>query len=855
MNFRTSAVLFGSAFSGIALLTLIDAIAKGFALFAVAALVAFALRRASAAARHIVWVSALGCALVLPCCALLLPEWRVLPAWMSWQEVPRRFAASGPAPAVAVPLPSSPTRPIPAPPETFPPPSLPRFDAGEPPIDQATSGIRLNADVLLLAWLAGALVLLAPLLSSTIALWRISARSRVVPDGPITAAVKQLQREIGWDGKVRLLLGSPDTMPMVWGVLRPRLLLPSTATSWTASLLRGVVLHELAHLRRHDPLSILIAQLALAVHWVNPLAWIAVRQLRVEQERACDDYVLRHGVRASDYASDLIAVATDLRAFRFADAALTMAHPGRLEGRVTTILDAARNRRAVTRWIAVAAAVFAAAVALPLAMLRAADEKESEPIILPPAAGVDAEETQPANTVKQEPPAQVSPPETTLKVRGRILDLNGFVLAESTGAKPRSYPFEALAGHVLGYTGRHQDLGRIEGRAGVEQTYDKSLHGGEDVHLSLDARLQSVTEKTLRESDTGRGAVVILDATTSEVRALASTPNVDINSFIPAISLEKWRALSDDLTSPLMNRALQDHAPGSTYHLVVAVAAISAGKANRTYTCSGQVSYGNTAMKCWISTTDSEAGGHGKLNLSDALKHSCSCYFYQLGNEVAIEALEKTARDLGLGQRSGLGLPGESAGIVPSPEWLKKVAPAERWSAGYTANVAIGQGSTSATPVQMATIAAAIANGGRVIAPTLLAGATPQVRHDLTLSGCQPEDLAMLRASMAEFVDSGMARPAKSNVISIAGRTGSSQYWRAQGNVKVAEVAAWFIGYAPADVPRYAFAILVEGGRSGAVTAAPIARRIMEAVAAGLPAPEPQPESDGHFAIVPPSDN
>jgi penicillin-binding protein 2 len=154
----------------------------------------------------------------------------------------------------------------------------------------------------------------------------------------------------------------------------------------------------------------------------------------------------------------------------------------------------------------------------------------------------------------------------------------------------------------------------------------------------------------------------------------------------------------------------------------------------------------------------------------------------------------------------------------------------------------------------MATLAAAIANGGRVIAPSLLAGAEPQVRHNLILNGYSPENFAMLRASMAEFEDSGMPRRAKGDLISIAGRSGSSQYWREQGGMKVPEIAAWFIGYAPADAPRFAFAVLIEGGRSGGATAAPIARRIMEAVAAGLPAPESQPESGGHFEIVPPSE-
>jgi penicillin-binding protein 2 len=260
-------------------------------------------------------------------------------------------------------------------------------------------------------------------------------------------------------------------------------------------------------------------------------------------------------------------------------------------------------------------------------------------------------------------------------------------------------------------------------------------------------------------------------------------------------------------------------------------------------------------MKCWISAVEPHAGGHGELNLREALKHSCNCYFYQLGNEVGIAGLEKTARDLGLGQLSGLGLPGESPGIVPSPAWMKTFDPGARWTPAYTANVAIGQGATLATPLQMATLAAAIANGGRVLAPNLVAGATPEVRHELTHSGCKPEDLEMLRASMADSVNAGRGSQAKSSLISIAGRTGSGQSFRKEGEKRVAEVAAWFIGYAPADAPRYAFAILVEGGRSGAATAAPLARRIMESVAAGLPAPEPQPESKGHFEVFPPSDN
>ncbi|RYD74408.1 MAG: hypothetical protein EOP84_19965, partial [Verrucomicrobiaceae bacterium] len=366
--------------------------------------------------------------------------------------------------------------------------------------------------------------------------------------------------------------------------------------------------------------------------------------------------------------------------------------------------------------------------------------------------------------------------------------------------------------------------------------------------------LQTVTEKALREPEIGRGAVVILDPATGEVRALASTPNFDPNAFVPAISVENWEELTDDKTNPLMNRTLQAYAPGATYHLVVALAACRTGKGHLTYNCAGSVFYGNKAMKCWITSVKPEGPGHGDMNLREALKNSCSCYFYQLGNAVGIEALQKTARDLGLGQKSRLGLAGESAGLVPTPEWLKKISPNERWSNGYTANVAVGQGSMLTTPLQMATVAAAIANGGRVPAPRLTTGGAPEVMHDFTLSGCKAEDLEMLRASMVDAVQRGTGSNAKSSVISIAGRTGTSQYWREENGKRVPELAAWFIGYAPAEAPRYAFAVLVEGGRSGGSAAAPLARRIMEAVAAGLPAPEPQEEIGGYFEMIPPQD-
>ena len=380
MNSRLSAVLFGSAAAGVALLALLDAAAKGFVLLAVAGVVAFAMRRAPASARHLVWLAALGCALVLPVCSWALPGWRVLPAWMRWETVRAAVVRVQDAPVarnvILVPALEMPAASVVAQsqPVSPPAPSVPSLPQAAP------RSFRISAAVLLSAWAAGAALLLAPLGWSILALSRVSRRANAAGEGRIAGHVAAIAGELGLRRRVRILLGDAEAMPMVWGIFRAHLLLPSSATDWPDSRLRGVLLHELAHLRRRDPLALLVAQLALALHWFNPLAWFAVRRLRAEQERACDDFVLRHGIRPSEYATDLLAVATGLRATPFAAAALTMAHPARIEGRIAGILDAARNRATLTRWLIGATALLATAIALPLAMLRAAEEKKPDPV-------------------------------------------------------------------------------------------------------------------------------------------------------------------------------------------------------------------------------------------------------------------------------------------------------------------------------------------------------------------------------------------------------------------------------------------------------------------------------------------
>ncbi len=462
----------------------------------------------------------------------------------------------------------------------------------------------------------------------------------------------------------------------------------------------------------------------------------------------------------------------------------------------------------------------------------------------------DAQEAHEVSTLRNRAvPAADSPPaEIKTRKRGRLLDRNGVVLAENAGAGVRRYPFGALAAHTLGSTGDDRKVGQLEGRYGVELRYDAQLRKGEDVRLTLDARLQCEVQKVLREAGIGRGAVVILDPATGDLLATASMPNFDGNAFTPSISVEQWETLVNNPAAPLMDRTLQSYPPGSTFKLVVALAAGRAGKMDRIFHCKGPVIYDGKAFKCWLTGRE----GHGELNVGEAIINSCNCYFYQLGNEIGIDALAETARLLGLGARSGIGLAGESGGSVMSPASLKKVEPTAVWSSGYTANAAIGQGYTETTPLQMASVAATIANGGRVLVPRLVADGLPQLRHDFAAVDCKPEQLALLRTVMRNVVvdRKGTGKSARSELIAIAGKTGTSQSWREEGGAKVKDNQAWFVGHAPADMPRFAFAVLVEGGTVGGATAAPIARRIIEAVATGLPPPEPQPQDAGHLLPI-----
>ena len=367
----------------------IDAVAKASVILGATALAVTLLRRASASARHLVWMLGLASALAVPALSLVTPRWElpiVTLAAVEEAKGPQLTAqpnggtteqtgsgqsnVNGPAVSAVPPL-----RPGPM----VSPSSPVRHTAFTP----APTAIAVAL------WAIGAAIVLGRMLLGLIAVQWMSRRTAVVTNAPWLDEAEMLAASLGLR-RVRFLRSDTQTMPMAWGVLRPSVLMPADADRWPVERLRIVLLHELAHVKRHDCLTHLIAQLACAAYWFNPLAWIAAKRLRTERERACDDLVLASGTRGSDYADQLLDIARVMRAERFpavlAGATLAMAHRSQLEGRLMAILDPNVPRRSLTRVGVLAAVALFAVLIVPVAAVqpwtteRAAQQTIDRPI-------------------------------------------------------------------------------------------------------------------------------------------------------------------------------------------------------------------------------------------------------------------------------------------------------------------------------------------------------------------------------------------------------------------------------------------------------------------------------------------
>lgn len=463
--------------------------------------------------------------------------------------------------------------------------------------------------------------------------------------------------------------------------------------------------------------------------------------------------------------------------------------------------------------------------------------------------------------------------ETMARFSENNLDLPGVAVT----LKPvRHYVYGALAPHLFGYVGVPKEIDKeeasrfnfyqpdIEGKAQIEEAYDDVLRGtpgtrflqrnahgvidgetsriepkqGAKVCLTIDARIQQIVEKALRV--VGRGAAVVLDPNSGKILAMASVPSFDPNQFVPSISKADWEKLAKDQTDPLMNRAINAYAPGSTFKLCTALAGLRAGVGGKEFDCSGGVQYGDKFMKCWVLTAKPQKPPHGHQDLSEAIKNSCNAYFFQYGNAAGIDQIDAVGGMLGLGKKTQLPLNNVASGILPGPQWLAQNYPREHWSPGHTANVSIGQGYVLATPLQMAMVAMAVANSGTVYQPRLVEKVVAQdgtvlnqdqvkVQADITKEGgFTAEQIEKVRKGMWKVVnaDGGTASKARLKNYVVAGKTGTAQFWR--GREK--DNHTWFLCFAPYDKPRYVVCVFVQGAKSGGSVSAPIAAKILEQV-------------------------
>lgn len=416
----------------------------------------------------------------------------------------------------------------------------------------------------------------------------------------------------------------------------------------------------------------------------------------------------------------------------------------------------------------------------------------------------------------------------------------------------RVYPNGALAAHLLGYVGSTQpeDDGRTwhyrlpdpHGRAGLEARYDALLSGvngeellrvdsrgytrerwsstparaGTDLTLTLDLALQRAAEEALA----GRpGAVVALDPRNGDVLALASAPAYDLNAFIPGIASADWKALLGNPDKPLINRAIQaQYAPGSVFKPFVALAALGLGfDPDTLYACTGIYTDHRQRLRC------ANRYGHGELDLRQALMRSCNPYFCHIGDQIGYAAIAAVAEQAGFGARTGLDLPGEAGGHLPTPEWkLRRFG--QQWGIADTVQCSIGQGFLTATPLQVAHATAAIASGGALYRPRLVAFG--KTRGDLQRRlPWSAADLAVVVEGMRMAVRAGTGQTMQVEGVDVAGKTGTAEYIDRGRRRK----HAWSVAFAPADAPTIVVCAMLDNGVGGGRDAGPIVQKVLSA--------------------------
>jgi len=444
----------------------------------------------------------------------------------------------------------------------------------------------------------------------------------------------------------------------------------------------------------------------------------------------------------------------------------------------------------------------------------------------------------------------------------------------------RVYPKYEVLAPVLGYVGEvseemvaapnsNYEAGDVVGKFGIERQYNSLLMGrdgtrrvivnsrgqemgsmttidaapGNDLRLTIDLDLQMAAEAALGERT---GAVVALAPQTGEVLAMVSHPTYDPNEFARHIDREEWQKLTSDALKPLMNKAIQAHlAPGSVFKIVTGAAALETNtvKPNYTVNCAGLVTLNGHTYHDWVWE---KRRGHGTVDLHRAIVVSCDVYFYTVGNLLGIDKLAYYAKALGLGARTGIDLPGEDPGLVPSPEWVEKTFK-RKWMPGETVSVAIGQGAVAVTPLQLAHMIGGVASGGVFHRPhlafreqLLALGADPPADAERTCPLKPSTVNALTRGMWGVVNEDGTATIARDPGLDIAGKTGTAQVvsvgLKASRGKTEFRNNAWFVGYSPSSRPEIVVAVLVMAGEHSTV-AVPMAREIIKAYCDKKPKP------------------
>jgi len=431
----------------------------------------------------------------------------------------------------------------------------------------------------------------------------------------------------------------------------------------------------------------------------------------------------------------------------------------------------------------------------------------------------------------------------------------------------RFYHYGKMFAHMIGYVSEISDdelkkkeykdysPGDYIGKYGLEKAYEAYLRGidgekrvevdsrgrevrtleqkdpvpGNSIYLNVDLDIQAVIDKALENR---RGGCIVVDPKTGGVIALVSRPAFDPNKFASGITKQDWQAIALDKAHPLQNRVIQGrYPPGSTFKIVSALKGLELGMINErtTFSCRGGFPYGGRVFRCW------KKGGHGSVSIHRAIVESCDVFFYNLGLRLGVDRIHEMSDIIGLGRVTGIDLPGEKDGLVPSTEWKKKTY-GQPWFEGETVSVSIGQGAVWLTPAQLVQLASFVANEGinykphivnRIVSPEgkVLKTFEPVINANVKL---KKDTIRLVKEGMKGVVNegSGTAYGSRLENVSMSGKTGTAQSVGEKG--RNLGDHAWFIAYAPSDNPSVAISVLVEYGGHGSSAAAPVAKMVTD---------------------------